>query len=233
MASPSQPDPAGIAAAKSTLRLEMIARREAVTGEAARAAGDRIADRLAATSAFHHARRVALYAAGGGEPELRSLFERGREAGKAMLLPRCLPGRRLAFHVVDRWSALRPGRYGLLEPAEDTPATAVEALDLVVLPAVAVDPQGVRLGRGGGWYDRSLPAGGPTGTAGIGTQDAPEGGSGRVEVASARDGPVLLAAVHDFQVVERVPRGPHDRLVDGWATELRLHGLAAPAGSGA
>lgn len=193
----SEVESAAVSAGKRALRARMLARRAVLSAEEVRRVGDRIADRIAATAAFRRARRVALYAASGGEPDLRRLFDLGREAGKTMLLPRCASGRRLAFHVVEDWRELAVGRYGVFEPPGHLRRVAPEALDGVLVPAVAVGREGGRLGRGGGWYDRTFP--------------------GR-----ATGHPWLVAAVHAFQVVDHVPSGPLDRAVDGWVTEAAL-----------
>ena len=110
------------------------------------------------------------------------------------MLPRCLPEARLEFCVVTGWDELRPGRYGLLEPDGSLPATAVDAADLVVVPGLAFDETGARLGRGGGYYDRAFPP--PLGV-----------------------GPVLFGYAFHAQIVSVVPCAAHDRRVDAVATE--------------
>jgi 5-formyltetrahydrofolate cyclo-ligase len=88
------------------------------------------------------------------------------------------------------WGRYRPGelapaRYGLLEPAgTPLPATALVQAEVIIVPALAVDRTGARLGRGAGYYDRSLPLRDP----------------------AAR----LVAIVRDEEVVERLPTEPHD-----------------------
>jgi 5-formyltetrahydrofolate cyclo-ligase len=89
-----------------------------------------------------------------------------------------------------QWGEYRPGglveaRFGLREPPEPwLPADAVATAAVVLVPALAVDRTGVRLGRGAGFYDRSLPPADP----------------------AAR----LVAVVRDDELVDRVPAEPHD-----------------------
>jgi len=89
-----------------------------------------------------------------------------------------------------QWGEYQPGclvqsRFGLVEPAEPwLPAESISAATVVVVPALAVDRAGVRLGRGAGFYDRSLPLAAPT----------------------AR----LVAVVRDDEFVDRLPTEPHD-----------------------
>jgi 5-formyltetrahydrofolate cyclo-ligase len=211
MTRPDAAAPRALQARKQALRETVLARRSALPADVPGRVGRCITERVTQCPGYRAADRIALYAAQGGEPDLRPLFEEARAAGKRVALPRCAPGRRLAFHVVTRWDDLVPGRYGLLEPSAEAQVVPTAELDWVLVPAVAVDRAGGRLGRGGGWYDRSFPA-------------VPAG-------QGLPDRPVLLAAVHAFQVVERVPRGPFDRPVAGWVSEETLcWATAGPAG---
>jgi 5-formyltetrahydrofolate cyclo-ligase len=195
---PRSRSPVGdLEAEKRELRRRMLSRRAAVSHERAREVGDRIAAHVVETDEFRGARTVALYAATGGEPDLRGLLDRGAFAGKRMLLPRCEQDGRLAFCEVHSGSELVRGRYQLLEPPPAAPRVECRSIDFVLVPSVAVDARGVRLGRGGGWYDRSFPP-------------------------RAAGGPILVAAIHDFQHVEQVPGDAWDRAVDGFVSERGL-----------
>jgi 5-formyltetrahydrofolate cyclo-ligase len=102
-----------------------------------------------------------------------------------LLLPVLLADGELDWVAFD--GALRPGLRGLLEPAGPRLGVdAVRSATLVVVPALAVDRAGVRLGRGGGSYDRAL---------------------GRLA------DPMTVALLHDGELVESVPAEPHDRMV--------------------
>lgn len=127
---------------------------------------------------------VALYAPLPGEPDLRGAVEELIRLGVPVFLPRCLPGRSLRFARVARWDELRPGRFGALEPGEAAPCAEPEALGSAVLPGVAFDRAGYRLGRGGGFYDRAF--------------------------GSAAGRPRLLGVAFDWQLVESLPREEHD-----------------------
>lgn len=110
-----------------------------------------------------------------------------------MLLPVVLPDKDLDWARYDGPDALVPARMGLLEPAG--PTLGVEAIaraDVVLVPGLAVDPTGLRLGRGGGCYDRALT---------------------RVPV-----GTPVCALLFDEEIVDRVPAAPHDRRVNAVAT---------------
>ena len=114
------------------------------------------------------------------------------QLGARVLLP-VMPqeGRELAW-AVDT-GRLQPGRDGVLEPiGPRLGPTAIGTADVVVLPALAVDRRGVRLGRGGGFYDRAL--------------------------QHVRPGAVLVAVVFDDEFLEEIPVEPHDRLVTAVVT---------------
>jgi len=192
-----RPDAAALEAEKDRLRTLLRARRAALSPDRARQAGDRIAAHLARSEAFRAAERLGLYAATDGEPSLDAVFEVARGAGKQLTFPKCEEDGRLCFYTVGRIEALEPGRFGLLEPAAGSTRVDLNALQIVLMPSVAIDDRGVRLGRGGGWYDRTF-------------------------ARTDRGAPRLLAIVHAFQRVDRVPSHPHDRAVDGILSEAGL-----------
>jgi len=182
---------------KRELRGEMRARRKLISAAMVREVGNRISDVVAEDRRFRQARTVAIYAASDGEPDIRRLFDLGSSLGKTMLLPRCRDGGSLSFHAVARFADLVVGSHGLLEPSEAVPAVDIDSIEFVVVPGVAVDQMGGRLGRGGGWYDRTL-------------RDA---GSRKA---------VVVGAVHSFQIVDRVPMSSGDRSVDAIVSESGL-----------
>jgi 5-formyltetrahydrofolate cyclo-ligase len=115
---------------------------------------------------------------------------------RSVLFPVLLPDNDLDWAVFD--GTLVPGRFGLREPAGPRlGVAAVLEADLLVVPALAVDPHGRRLGRGGGSYDRVL-------ARVAGTVPA-------------------LAVVDDTEVVPVVPAEPHDRPVQGYVTPSGVH----------
>ncbi len=183
-------------AAKRCLRAAMEARRRALDAEARAAAGEAVARHLAAWQAFAEAPRIALYAELGAELPTRALVARARERGQLLLWPRVDAGGRLEFAACADPDELVPGRHGVRVPPPESPAVALEGSDLVVVPGLAFDRDGGRLGRGGGHYDRAFPPG-------------------------RRGGPRRVGAGYVFQVVEAVPREPHDG---------RVHALATPDG---
>src|SRR5262245_43006920 len=121
----------------------------------------------------------------------RPLFEALRSQSIPRLLPR-FEGGAIAWGRAERWDALCPGPFGILEPPDST-AHALTPHDVVLLPGVAFDRHGWRLGRGGGHYDRAFPPGSPS--------------------------PWLVGVGYSFQWLAEVPHDSRDRRVDAIVTE--------------
>ena len=188
---PSPLDPVG--ARKIALRDRLLTTRKrrslAEVGEAARA----IAEHLMADPDVRRAATVAAYVSVATEPGTGPLLEALAAAGKRVVLPVLLPDGDLDWAAYAGPGSLVPARRGLLEPAgrplgPDTVATA----DVVLVPALAVDRDGTRLGRGGGSYDRAL---------------------ARVPV-----GTPVCALLYEDELVEEVPHDAHDRPVTAVVT---------------
>lgn len=126
--------------------------------EAWRERSDRLCDHLQQWSGFAKAQTVLAYFSFRQEPDLSPLFNL-KENPKYWGFPRC-EGKALFWH---HWSPSHPlplltGPYGIVEPDPSAPAIHVDSVDLVLVPTVACDERGYRLGYGGGFYDRMLSA---------------------------------------------------------------------------
>lgn len=145
------------APAKKALRRELKAARAAL-GATERARADRAI--LVALEGLPHvleAPCVYTYRSFGTEVDTARLIAWCLDAGKQVALPRCVPGsRRLEWYVVDGLEGLVPGPFGIEEPAPD-PARRVDgrgcAGDVAIVPGLAFDRAGFRIGYGGGYYD--------------------------------------------------------------------------------
>lgn len=141
------------------MRTALLARRRAMTGAERAEAAEAIALHVLAMPAVVRARRVACYLSmpsePGTAPTLAGLHERGIE----VVVPVSLPGGTLDWAVHDPAGSFTVTPMGIAEP--DGPRLGADALagcDVVLLPALAVDHAGHRLGRGAGYYDRALAA---------------------------------------------------------------------------
>lgn len=150
-----------------------------------------LAEHLLATPEVRRAATVAAYVSLGGEPGTGPLLEALHAAGKRVILPALLPDGDLDWAPYDGPDGLVPASRGLLEPtAARLGPDGVATADVVLVPGLAVDTAGVRLGRGGGSYDRAL---------------------ARVPV-----GTFTCVLLYEGEVGVPVPVEPHDRPV-GWA----------------
>jgi 5-formyltetrahydrofolate cyclo-ligase len=188
--------------AKLALRDQLLAARRhlplAVIGERARL----LAGHLLEAPEIRRAATVAAYVSVSSEPGTGPLLEILRDAGKRVILPVLQPDNDLDWAAYDGPASLRSAGRGLLEP--DGPLLGFDAVataDAVLVPGLAVGRDGMRLGRGGGSYDRVL---------------------GRIPV-----GTFVCVLLNSEEVLDSVPREDHDRPVSAVATEtgiLRLHG---------
>jgi len=189
-------------ASKAEIRASLITARRAVP-EAVRAEeARRLADHL--KEVVGGAPAVCAYLPVGTEPGGTALLDRLAELCDEVLLPVARIGSD-GDHLPLMWGRYTAGTpgglveagFGLREPAGPwLPAGEVARIQVILVPALAVDRAGVRLGRGGGFYDRSL--------------------------ALCAPGSRLVAVVRDSEIVEELPREPHDVLM--------THALAPEAG---
>ena len=171
---------------KTALRDQLLTARNRKSLADVGADAAAIASRLLASAAVRRAGTIAAYVSIGTEPGTSALIDALREQGKRVLLPLLQPDNDLdwAVHTGD----LIPARRGLLEPIGPTVGPeAIAWADVVLLPGLAVDRLGMRLGRGGGSYDRVL---------------------GRIPL-----GTPTIVLLYDGEILDRVPAEPHDRRV--------------------
>lgn len=116
-----------------------------------------ITARVMALPEFQQVHVVALYAALPVEPQTRGIFA-GAQAGQILVFPRMdAATSRLDFFAVHDWNELVPGKFGLLEPdPHKCELMELAAIDTILVPGMAFDRHCLRLGRGGGYYDRLL-----------------------------------------------------------------------------
>lgn len=176
---------------KAALRRELLAVRALLSSEDARETAAVLARRALDLPELAGARTVAAYVSVGREPGTRALLDALRARGVRVLLPVLLADNDLDWAEYEGADRLVPAERGLLEP--DGTRLGVDAVleaEVVLLPGLAVDGRGMRLGRGGGSYDRVL---------------------GRLARAGAE--PALTVLLYENEVVARVPEEPHDHPV--------------------
>jgi 5-formyltetrahydrofolate cyclo-ligase len=179
---------------KQSLRERMQTARGGIS-EAQREAHHRaMAEALLTLAQARSASFVGVYAATPTEASAAPFIAAWTARGGRFAWPR-VAGEELHFHLIEGPGGLAPGFRGIDEPLSDTPESAVETLDLLIVPGLAFDSQGGRLGMGGGHYDRLL---------------------------SAPLRPFAVGLAYACQLVDEVPAVSHDRRVDCVLTENGL-----------
>lgn len=184
--------------AKRLLRKRYRGMRNAVPPEALAERCRALAARVMALDAWRSARTVALFASMPDEVDTRALLDDAVARGVRVCLPVVRDDPRgLDFRLAWIDGAAAPmemSAFGVMEPAESSPIVPPEEIDLVLVPALAVDSAGYRLGYGRGYYDAALPA------------------MTRAE---------RVAVAFDFQLVAELPVEPHDQRVHRVVTDRR------------
>jgi 5-formyltetrahydrofolate cyclo-ligase len=190
-------NPPSLRMAKQALRGRVLAERDELPAATRAADSQQIRARLQALPSLAAARTVLLTLPFRSEWDTRPLAEHVLRAGKRIVVPRVdRVARMLRLHsVVDLDIDIVTGYLGIPEPRDTLPIVAADSVDWVLVPGVAFDAAGRRLGYGGGFYDRLLP---------LVRADAPR-----------------IAGAFDVQIVDEVPAGPHDRRVDAIVSPTR------------
>ena len=154
----SSPLPAESRTRRNQLRRTMRQRRRALSAGSQRLAARQLTRKLAATLRIRRARRIALYLPADGEIDPRGLMQHTGFKRCVFLLPVLDPLRpgHLRFVPWQPGQPLTKNRFGIPEPHLSGPLAAAWALDVILMPLVAFDDAGNRLGMGGGFYDRTL-----------------------------------------------------------------------------
>lgn len=182
--------------AKRALRADLIARRARLSPYERAEWSRAIADRVEEVRGFREARVVALYVALGTEVDPAEIARRAVARGVRVAYPRVVAGghRRMEFAVCAPGDLVR-GPLGAAEPPAGAPLVEAGELACVAMPGIAFSEDGLRLGRGGGYYDATL----------------------RLFPGAARVG-----LAFEVQVVPSLPREPHDAELDAVVTEARV-----------
>jgi 5-formyltetrahydrofolate cyclo-ligase len=180
---------------KRALRSELIAARARIAQEERASRSLAIAERIEEVAAVRDARTLALYAPLGTEVDSSEIARRAARRGARVVYPRTVKGdRRLVFARAEARELVR-GPLGAMEPPAGAPDVALDEIDCVVMPGVAFSAGGLRLGRGGGYYDATLK---------------------RMPHA------VRVGVAFEAQIVPELPREPHDVPLDAIVTEARV-----------
>jgi 5-formyltetrahydrofolate cyclo-ligase len=186
--------------AKAVIRKRARALRNSIPEAARLARSEKIVERVVASAPFERARSVGLFwpMLERGEVDVRGIDSAARERGKRVAYPFLEGDSEMRLAYADPASLEERG-HGFVEPPESAPAAETDEL-VVIVPALAVDPTGQRIGYGKGFYDRLL--------------------------ARIRPPAFAIAVAYDFEVVPEVPVTEHDQRVDMVLTDLRIWQIA-------
>jgi 5-formyltetrahydrofolate cyclo-ligase len=191
------------AAAKEALRKRVSAVRRTLDQAARHERALAACALLVETPEFARAEVVLSYAPLRFELDPSAAVERALSLGKQVLLPRVIPdSHELSLHLYASGDELEESGMGIREPLPTSPRIAPERVDLVLVPGLAFDPRGFRLGFGKGFYDRLLPT-------------LPRA--------------VRFGLAFELSLLPEVPSEPHDAPMDGVITEKRLLSMARPS----
>ena len=179
---------AELSEAKAALRKELRAELGKLSPEDRASASEQVCERLRQTTVWRRAHAVLGYVPLSDEIDVFPLLDRARQEGRRIALPQFNPqaGAYVACQIYDRHKDLTPGKFGILEPGRHCPPVGMQELDLILVPGLAFDKDGHRLGRGRGFYDRLL----------------------------ASVSAVKCGLAFDQQVRVQIPVEPHDVLLD-------------------
>ena len=156
--------PRGETTRKSNLRARLKASRAAIPADERAAIDAAICERLVETSEYEKCEIILTYLSTEREVDTRDLVMRAIADGKRVALPRCVPGtREMSWHLVKGLDGLATSSFGIEEPPDEDdtlirPNTLKHARALAIVPALAFDEAGLRIGYGGGFYDTFLPS---------------------------------------------------------------------------
>ncbi len=200
---------------KAELRRSLLKKRQSMPVEEWREKSDRICTQLLSSPLFTQAKTVLAYFSFRQEPDLSPLFTGGQNAlkfaGKNIFpatslhptkiwgFPRCV-GNDLSWHVCTPNDSVNVGTYGIPEPHPDAPSIDHAQVDLILVPCVACEYKGYRLGYGGGYYDRLLAS--------------PEWAS-----------KPTIGIVFDFAYLQQLPIEPWDKPLDTVCTESEFNSI--------
>ncbi len=195
-------DEKGRREAKAVIRQRLRAAQHFIDWDDRRRLSAQLCEMLRRAPVWRQARAALLFAPMADEPDVTPLLKAAWKEGKRVAFPRFdgVSGQYSAA-LVEEDGDLKPGRFGVLEPAAHCTAVALNHLDFAIVPGIGFDLTGRRLGRGKGFYDRLL-----------------------AQVHGHKCG-----VAFDTQVVTELPEEPHDVRLNSLVTPTRWHCCQRPA----
>lgn len=185
---------------KNYLREQMLTKRNSLSSLEIQGKSHETAQRLLLLPEYRQAKTVLIYLPTKSEINTLAIIQSSWQQHKNIVIPVCQSNRTLLLSKLNCFADLAKGTYDILEPVKDKiiPIDPQE-VDLAIVPGLAFDEQGTRLGYGGGYFDRFL--------------------------KTLREDCPVLALCYEFQVIKHIPTEVHDVPVDMILTEEGLHKL--------
>lgn len=180
---------------KTEVRQSALKARRSVPRPNLDSLSNAVKDRVLKLEAFTKARVVACYVSMDDEVETRPIIQSAISGGKRVIVPRVDPSTtELQFMEIRSLSELSPGHFHIMEPSAKSNELPLSAADVVLVPVVAWDEEGHRIGYGKGYYDRAL---------------------------KGKEGAIAIGLAFEFQKFDDVPQTPTDSALDMVVTEKR------------
>ncbi len=188
----------GVFENKSALRQSLLAKRLGLSFEDVFEKSLKIQKSFLASDAYGKTEKIALYSGCNNEVLTDEIFLHAVAHGKEVFYPKVSKAKNvLEFFRVKNKEALTAGSYGILEPrGGDGLKEAVSSFDIIIVPGIAFDLSGNRIGYGKGYYDMTLPA--------------------------CRRSCITIGFAYDMQVKQNIPCEPHDVKIDIIFTESQV-----------
>ena len=182
---------------KRALRAELRERRQLLSDSQREAAASGIAEQLDILVNTRNAQSISCFLSTTTEPGTRDFVTAAVKRGIRVLLPITRADGLLDWAVADDSTQVAEGLFGLPEPqGEVLGPIAVNDVDLMIIPAAAIDSTGTRLGWGRGYFDKTI--------------------------GSMEKCPPVYAVIYDSEILDSLPREMHDQPVDGIVTPSRI-----------
>lgn len=181
---------------KKTTRQRVLEKRGTLSLEEIETKSKRIMDKLTSMKQYQEAKTVMFYVDAKNEVQTRQAINIALAMGKRVVVPKTIKDHGLEAIEIKSLDELKPGFFGIMEPQQSTGIDPKE-IDFIVVPGVAFDRNGVRIGYGGGYYDHFLP--------------------------KLRPDVLKTAVAFELQILNRLDPEPHDVIMDIIITEDHIY----------
>lgn len=182
---------------KEGIRKYIIQKRDLIAIEVKKKWDDEIFSRVINNPFYKKAKTIFIFTSFGSEVDTHKLIDYGIKDGKIIGVPKVIKEKRkIEFFKIRGFEDLKLGYYGILEPIETCEVLSSEEVDLILMPGLAFDKKGGRVGYGGGFYDRYL---------------------GAMERKVPK-----IAIAYDFQIIDNIPMNSLDIKIDGIITNEKV-----------